>query len=97
MTTSREFRNEDWYGWAGCDRFADGSQPLIRELNDNTVAVADANGILVSIYDEDRDLSNDYAWFVKWPSQSVARIMIDGLRNDLNDLHLIEARFDRLH
>lgn len=95
--TAREFRTEDWYGFAGCSKFADGSLPLIRDINSTTLAVADAHGIMVSIYDEDRDLNNDYAWFVDWPSQTVARIMIDGLRDDLNDLHLIEARFDRLH
>lgn len=28
----REFTASDWFCWAGCERFKDGSQPLIKEV-----------------------------------------------------------------
>lgn len=31
----REFTKEDWYGYAGCERFDDNSEPIIAEMENN--------------------------------------------------------------
>ena len=33
----REFEKGDWYAWAGCERFTDGSSPLVGEFTDGEV------------------------------------------------------------
>jgi hypothetical protein len=45
------FAKEDWYGWAGAERFSDGSEPLIGDFEDRTVIV-DANGVGLYIGDD---------------------------------------------
>jgi len=58
----KPFAHHDWYGFAGAERFADGSEPLIGEIGveiDGTlwasVVVLDANGISVMTSTDDGD------------------------------------------
>jgi hypothetical protein len=50
MMELREFTKNDWYGYAGAERFSDGSQPLIGRYGIVEIVV-DANGIGVLVDD----------------------------------------------
>jgi hypothetical protein len=94
IRTAREFTEDDWHGYAGCELWDDGRQPLVRELNDKAQAVADRNGIEVTfIIDDDWNVAT-YRWNVEFPSQSLARIVIDGIRQDATPENLIEGGFE---
>lgn len=67
----RRFTKTDWYGWAGCERFKDGSEPFIYEHNLNNgetgvIILADATGVAIYI-GEDEDL----CWIVNKPLNPV--------------------------
>lgn len=54
----RRFTKTDWYGYAGAERFNDGSAPFIYEttLDDGeteVIIVADKNGVMIEIANED--------------------------------------------
>lgn len=39
----REFTTTDWYGWQGCERFEDGSNPYISEGDEGILVVCGSN------------------------------------------------------
>ena len=63
MAKYREFTREDWYAWAGAERFSEKKEPFIyeREMNDGGVLltiIADKNGLgiyLQLLDDSDED------------------------------------------
>ena len=57
MKKVRRFSQDDWDGFAGAERFKDGSNPFIVE-NDNFYAVGDVTGISLWFVDEDDDCWN---------------------------------------
>lgn len=53
----REFTKSDWYGWAwtGAERFEDGSEPLIKEIERDGrgyIMIYDGNGFSVNTLQE---------------------------------------------
>lgn len=67
MGKIRRFTKEDWYGWAGAEKFENGSEPFIyeRDMNDGFVEVtiiADKNGICVNISSNDGDDLTTDTW-----------------------------------
>lgn len=62
------FTEEDWYGFAGCERFADGGAPFIGGLKvdgSDAVVIHDAEGIHVvwggTMEEDGEDFFADYA------------------------------------
>lgn len=49
----RDFNHGDWYGFAGCEKFPDGSEPLICDDFQKVVIVVDGNGSSAMIFDDD--------------------------------------------
>ena len=50
-----QFTKEDWYGWAGAEKFENGELPLIykHELkNAELTIIGDRNGVQVAVYSE---------------------------------------------
>lgn len=39
----REFTTTDWYGWQGCECFADNSKPLISEGDEGILVISGSN------------------------------------------------------
>ena len=76
MSKIRRFKKEDWYAFAGAEKFSNGSEPFIYEveLNDGAVGVtiiADANGIEIYMSgDPDNDDCEYYAWL--WEKKLLA-------------------------
>lgn len=61
MNKIRRFTEVDWYGFAGAEKFANGSEPFIYEANfsdnsANLTVVADRNGISIMINTKDDDI-----------------------------------------
>lgn len=46
--TLRPFDKHDWYGFAGCEKFDGGGEPMIADLTATSVIVVDRNGISVT-------------------------------------------------
>jgi len=46
----QRFTESDWHGYAGAERFNDGSEPLIKEIGEGTVMVFDNSGLTVMEY-----------------------------------------------
>lgn len=83
--TSREFTRDDWMGLCGAERWADGSLPLIRELNQECDATADKNGIQI-FFNSESDEALDgisFGMICEWPSQAAARLFLDALPESL--------------
>lgn len=69
----REFSRTDWMGWSGAERWPDGSNPWIVELDnlsleestlsafDSVVAIADKEGLSLYLTNEDGDEGPAYA------------------------------------
>lgn len=58
----RPFTKSDWYGLAGAEPFADGSEPLLGECRVTDVegtwdamVVLDGNGLVVDVFDDEGD------------------------------------------
>ena len=63
----RRFTNTDWYGYAGAEKFDNGSQPFIAEVyltGGEAYIVADANGIGVDFYSGEEEVDGPVT-FVK--------------------------------
>lgn len=55
MTELKEFTRGDWFGLAGAEKFADGSEPQIARWNDGNVeieVIADKNGISAILFSD---------------------------------------------
>ena len=66
----RRFTKEDWYAWAGCMKFHNGSDPFIYEdtLNDGSVeivVIADADGIEIYMNEGEFDIEDSTSWYVE--------------------------------
>ena len=68
----REFEKSDWSGFAGAEGWDDNNPPLIAELGDGGVAIADRNGIQVITGDGDEVHSKDWGANspAKWGGES---------------------------
>ena len=55
----RRFTKTDWYGYAGAEKFADGSQPFMASVDfedgAGAIIISDANGIGIDLYRADTD------------------------------------------
>lgn len=55
----RRFTKTDWYGYAGAEKFEDGSQPFMASVDfedgAGAIIVSDANGIGIDLYRADTD------------------------------------------
>jgi hypothetical protein len=67
MPAWRRFDRQDWYGYAGCEPFADGSEPLIAGLEVvdddglawDAVAVHDGQGLFVQWFEGECGCAED--------------------------------------
>ena len=80
---AREFTNHDWDAFAGCERWADGAEPLMAlgalETGKEVCVVLDRNGACLMIEDDDQ---NDYGGHVlemEFPTQAAARAFAIGM------------------
>ena len=68
LDEAHPFTQEDWWGFAGADRFDDGTAPLMFETNKDITLIrcmADNKGIEVYIYPEGEDTLKDPDYFSK--------------------------------
>lgn len=79
----RRFTKEDWYGFAGCEKFSDGSEPFIydHEFEDDTsvTVTIDRYQIDVIMYSETEEM---YAW-VYDRRQSFSSMIAEGYMRKL--------------
>ena len=88
----REFNALDWNGYAGAERFADGSEPLICVTDDYTI-LCDNNGVEVDF--EDRvyfvtTSTHPEALSPFW-TQEIAKMVIANLAKTFSHLTASEA------
>ena len=58
----KPFDRTDWYGFSGAEKFVDGREPLIGQV-DNIMVIADGRGIYITIFhDETGENYTEYFW-----------------------------------
>lgn len=102
-TTSlaRPFTQVDWYGFAGCECWTYQGhkvQPLLREIGDNLVIVADRNGFGATrvIQEEVDGYDVDIITHFFFPTQMnhfAAELFLNALPEDLDDGKLLDFGF----
>lgn len=83
MEKAREFTKNDWAGFGGAEAWGPegpGSEPLIRDLVDGFVIASKAGLEVFHTMDDD---TQNYAWPVAFPTQALARLVIDALPMDI--------------
>lgn len=82
MAEYKRFIKEDWYGYAGAEKFTDGTDPFIyhNDMNDGQVLVtiiADTNGIEIYFTSNVDCDDNMYAWAKRF-GQPVSSLVGEG-------------------
>jgi hypothetical protein len=102
MNTFRDFDKDDWYGFAGAERFDDGSEPLmiVNEIADTVGGLwgitIDANGIQV---DYIRDSGGEFeakTYTLERGSLSKQSMTLLASRIDPLTMNLEELGFERI-
>lgn len=80
-TTSnvREFNEVDWYGFAGCMRFAGGAEPVCLSLGDQWFIIADSQGLAAFKCSESEEEGLAYFLEMPIPNQGVAISLLAGI------------------
>ena len=91
MTTTQKatrFDRYDWYGYAGCTRFNDGSEPFIGAVvidGEECTIVGDGEDIQVHLYpDYSEDAPDPTSWSLNSPP-GLTSLMVEAIMN-----HVIE-------
>lgn len=85
MTTTTRFNDADWKTWAGCEKFSDDSDPMVRYFDDEEVmAIADRDGIAIVFSIDDWSDQAEYLIPVKF-EPAMAELILNALPEDLND------------
>jgi hypothetical protein len=95
MIALRPFTREDWFGLAGAECFADGSEPQIGELlvdGDACTVVLDATGLVVLVEDPEGRTA-EFAFRFGEKPLGVARAL-DALRPEMALDDLLDLGFD---
>ena len=76
----KEFTKTDWYGYAGVERFADGSEPMIAgvDVTDNSgvTVIADRTGVEVNInYDAGDEGDKYFAYSIELGNMSKSLVI----------------------
>ncbi len=74
----KRFTENDWMGFAGCERFADGSEPFLAEIKVDGfdgLAIFDANGVVV-LYASDADSENEDGVEHEFYTTSAAAVLL---------------------
>lgn len=82
MEKAREFTRDDWAGFAGAEAWGPkgpGSEPLYRDLT-NGFAIASMAGL--EVFRTTDDDTQSFAWPVTFPTQKLARLVLDALPDD---------------
>ncbi len=82
----REFTKGDWECYNGCERFADGSEPLWCEVSETILIVADNMGMQVEFFTPDEEGELNYGdpevWMLPFDgsvNQAMARLIVAGV------------------
>lgn len=87
---ARPFNYTDWQFFSGCTYWHSGTcdqkDPVIRELSQDRLIVADPTGVSLIQGVESEDIDDQEWWDleVKFPTQDAARAFLDGLPVDFN-------------
>lgn len=81
ITEARPFNQVDWDGLAGCERFTNGDDPVIRhiEIDDEAwMLVADAQGVGFFYYGADDSEAEGFL-DLRFPTQAAAKAFLNGI------------------
>jgi hypothetical protein len=91
LVALRPFTRNDWYGFAGAECFADGSEPLIGIVTTGgaeTCVIVDAAGVSFNFANEDGDFA---AWMLAIPAKAAAIAIANAALPRLASLSTIGA------
>lgn len=97
----RRFTKEDWYGWAGAERFEDGSEPFIGEFDDVLVV---ACRCAIEFYfnceeEEDGPDGRIFAWHSESLSPAMVELIVAAIvqMGTPTEAYLLELGFTRIN
>lgn len=79
---AKPFTDLDWDGLAGAERFSNGDEPMIREMGEWAMAVADSCGAEYHAYSEDLEEERIYVCRRPFKTQALAAAFLDALPED---------------
>lgn len=93
---STPFTNDDWQGLMGAEAWDNDHPPLIRCHGENVSAIADAVGVQIWWHDPSGPYDEENSLFVsmKFPTQALAKIFLDGLDLSLTPLQFKDLGFE---
>lgn len=76
--TAQPFTRVNWESYAGCERWLNGDQPIIRLLARGIDVVCDPEGLEVHIYSAE-DRAETLQLTIRFPSQATATLFVNAL------------------